>query len=143
MSKLKIMESASMNMICTPPKDGEFVQNAVINSASINIERGFVLTSWLHLDCGGTFQGFGGYGLAVLPFDDTAISRETKGHCGEWIRYVMTIADVEDWSKLKGKTIRVIMTEKGLGGKILGIGHIVDDKWFRPKEIFEQYSVSN
>jgi hypothetical protein len=103
--------------------------NAVIESASISIERG-LLTAWIILDYGGSGQGFGGHALYV-PKNFTHHKTETKA--GHYIYRIMEIAGVDSWDDLKGKTIRV---KKGTGFNdlIVSIGHIVKDLWFCPKE---------
>jgi hypothetical protein len=45
----------------------------------------------------------------------------------------MEIAEVNEWSKLKGKTIRV----KIVNGFIKEIGHIIKDDWFCPAKDFK------
>lgn len=49
----------------------------------------------------------------------------------------MQVADVSEWMKVVGKTVRV-KKEKEWNGKILGIGHIVKDIWFIPSEEFKE-----
>jgi len=106
------------------------IKNAIIESASINIERG-LLTAWVHLryDAGG--QGFGGYAL-YLP-KDFKHSKNQNNYAGHFIFRVMEMADVSKWEDLKGKTVRV----KSEHSKVHEIGHIVKDKWFNPSKEFE------
>jgi len=91
-------------------------QNAIITSVAIENERG--LSAWLHLDYGDSGQGFGGYMLLG----------GARNYCGYFIARCLDIGGVDEWSKLRGKSIRVRI-ENGL---IKAIGHIVKDDWFTP-----------
>ena len=106
-------------------------RNAIIESVSITNDDHGLLTAWLDLDYGGLHQGFGGYGL-YLPKSFT--HHELKSYAGHFIWRVMEIADVTEWSKLAGKTIRV---RRDSGG-IKAIGHIVKDDWFEPAVDFKE-----
>lgn len=105
------------------------IRNAIISGFDINIERGFILSCYLMLDYGGAGQGFGG---RCLYLDKTATHHEIKSYAGHEIYRIMQIADVETCSQVKGKSIRV----KILNGEILGIGHIIKNDWYIPKEDF-------
>lgn len=108
-----------------------FVGNAVIESAEITSgERGF-LDAWIHLDYGGSGQGFGGF---VLYLPKSFSHHTIESPAGHFIFRVMEIAGVSDWSKLKGRTIRV--RKESEFGTIQAIGHIVKDDWFEPKVDF-------
>ena len=50
----------------TESKDAAESKNAVITSATITSDDHGMLSAWLHLDYGGSGQGFGGYCL-YLP----------------------------------------------------------------------------
>ena len=50
-----------------------------------------------------------------------------------FIMKCLEIADVDDWDKLKGKTMRIDHD----WGKIYAIGHIIKDKWFNAQEEFD------
>ena len=102
------------------------IMNAVIESASINIERGFMVDAWLHLKHGRGNQGFGGYCLYH-------IDKKGGDYTGLFISKCLEMADVEKWENLKGKTIRI----KACHSKIESIGHIVEDKWFTPSKEFK------
>ena len=106
-------------------------KNAVIESASITNDDHGTLGAWLHLDYGGSGQGFGGYVL-YLP-KGFSHAEEQANYAGLFIWRVMEIAGVSRWSELAGKTIRV----KCEHTKIHAIGHIVKDDWFDPKVEFE------
>lgn len=107
------------------------IKNAIISSVSLSIgDRGF-LDCWISLDYGGSGQGFGGY---VLYLPTSFKHHDIMSLAGHFIVRVMQVADVEDWDKLKGKTIRV----KCEHSKVHAIGHIVKDDWFNPSEDFEK-----
>lgn len=107
----------------------EEIRNAVIEEARFDTERG--LSAWLMLDYGdGGHQGFGGY-LLYAPKDWKA-HNDLGNYAGHFIYRCFQIADVADWSKLKGRTIRVRVED----GLIRAIGHIVKNDWFDPKVEF-------
>lgn len=103
------------------------IKNAIIESASIEIEDHGSLTMWLHLDYGGLNQGFGGYAL-YLPKSFTYHKRDSIA--GHFMYRVLEIAGVTSFNQLAGKTIRVKADWNG----VESIGHIVKDDWFCPKE---------
>ena len=107
------------------------LKNAVITSATITNEDHGLLSAWLHLDYGGSGQGFGGYAL-YLPASFKHHSVSGPNYAGHFIWRVMEIAGVSKWEQLAGKTIRV----RGTIGGIEAIGHIVKDDWFEPGKDF-------
>jgi len=107
-------------------------KNASIQSASIANDDHGLLTAWLHLDYGGSGQGFGGYAL-YLPKDFKHHDLAAPGFAGHFIWRVMEIAGVSEWKQLPGKTIRVQASHE----KIQAIGHIVKHDWFNPSEDLE------
>jgi hypothetical protein len=105
------------------------VKNAVIESAVITNDDHGILSAWLHLDYGGSGQGFGGYTL-YLPKSFT--HHKLLSHAGHFIWRCMEVAGVSKWDQLKGKTIRVKASHSG----VEAIGHIVKDDWFEPSKDF-------
>lgn len=104
-------------------------KNAIIESVRLEKVEGF-LDAWLMLNYGtSACQGFGGYAL-YLPKDYR--HHNISGVAGHFIWRVMEVADVEDWSKLVGRSIRV----RGTRNKIEAIGHITKDDWFCPAKDF-------
>lgn len=110
------------------PWDDVEIKNAVITKATFDTERG--LSAWLHLDYGGSGQGFGGY-MLYGPKGWKA-HEGSPNIAGHFIWRVLEIAGVDDWSKLAGRTIRV----KAEHGKVHAIGHIIKDDWFDPAAEF-------
>lgn len=109
-----------------------FITNAVITSAEVTIDRGFILSAWLQLNYGGAMiQGFGGYALHMDKSSDHHEKSKSRNFTGIFLMRVMEVAGVKKWSDLKGKTIRVEKTDEW--GDIIRIGHIVNDDWFNPK----------
>jgi hypothetical protein len=108
---------------------GIITQNAIIESASFCLERG--LTIWVQLDYGGSGQGFGGY-LLYAPKDWTAHT-EPGNYCGHFIYRLFQVAEVSDWNKLRGRSVRV----RGTYCSVEEIGHIIHEDWFNPKKEFE------
>ena len=111
------------------------IRNAIIESTSLNMENG-VLTCWLFLDYGdGTKQGFGGHSL-YLP--KSYKHHNINSPAGHFIYRCLELTDTTDFDKLARKSVRVALDKAGLGGSILGIGHITKDDWFYPAEDFKR-----
>ncbi len=102
-------------------------KNAIITRVTIDNERN--LSAYLHLDYGGSGQGFGGYCL----YTERQWKENGKNYCGHFISRCLIIGGVDEWSKLVGKTVRVHSDH----GKVHAIGHIVEDIWFNPSEDFK------
>lgn len=111
--------------------DAYEIRNAIIESATITNDDHGLLTAWIHLDYGGMSQGFGGYAL-YLPKGFK--HHNINGTAGHFIWRAMEVAGVDEWSKLKGKSVRVKQNHNG----VYAIGHIIKDDWFCPKEDFSK-----
>lgn len=108
------------------------IRNAIITAAGISCgdnDRG-TLGAWLTLDYGGMGQCFGGWVLYLPKSYDHHSVMSVAGH---FIFRCMEIAGVDDWSKMKGRTIRV----KADWNKVRAIGHIIKDDWFDPQADFD------
>ena len=110
------------------------IKNAIVSSTSLDTGDRGLLTAWLHMDYGGSGQGFGGYSL-YLPKSYTHFT-EKGDFAGHFIFRCMEVCGVDNWDKIKGKTVRV----KIVNGIIESIGHIVKDDWFCPKDDFKRMS---
>lgn len=113
------------------------IENGRITSADIQFSRGFILDAWVHLEFEGSGQGFGGYVLGGNPFDSEKCADHAKqaNLAADFIGGIMAVADVEKWSDLKGKVVRVERADKF--GQIVAIGHAFKDRWYRPVERME------
>lgn len=106
------------------------IKNAIIKKAIIDsADRGF-LTASLTLDYGNSGQGFGGFALYLPP---SFSNHKLESLAGHFIFRCMQIADVGQWDRLVGKTIRV----RGSHTDIEAIGHIINDDWFAPRVDFK------
>lgn len=110
------------------------VRNAIIKSVTINDADRGMLTAWIDLDYGGSGQGFGGFVL-YNPHNSTT----NRDVTGVFIWNCMKVGGVSDWSKLPGKAVRVCI-EDGLVHKI---GHIIEDIWFDPSQVFKELRSEN
>lgn len=89
-----------------------------------------ILTCYLHLDYGGSGQGFGGYSLDEPIKDEEGkfLGRVPTDATGKWVKEILNVVGVEKWEDLKGKYIRV----EADFNKIHRIGNLLEDKWFAP-----------
>lgn len=114
---------------------GGTIENGRITDADIVFSRGFILDCTIGIGFDGSAQGFGGYVLGGNPFDTNAKAAEhhrQRNLAADFIGGVMAIADVERFSDLKGKVIRV--ERETPFGPIVAIGHPVKNLWYRPTE---------
>lgn len=106
-------------------------QNAIIKSAMISTEEGY-LSVLLDLEYGeGVHQGFGTYCL-YSPHASRNNPDNQKNYAGIFIWRCMQIARVSRWSDMVGKVIRV--RKPDYTAIIEAIGHPINDDWFYPKK---------
>ena len=111
---------------------GEHERNAIIKSARIVNDDHNLLSAWLDLDYGGSGQGFGGFSLYLPKSYAHHVQALKTNFAGHFIWRVMEIAEVTEWSRLVGKTIRALQEHQG----VKAIGHIIRDDWFYPETDF-------
>jgi hypothetical protein len=105
-------------------------KNAIITSTHLGDEDHGIMTCYLHLDFGGSGQGFGGYSLDQHNGERNANSRRIGTAYGlEFIKRILETLEVGKWEKLPGTHLRV----KADHGKVHSIGHFIKDQWFTPE----------
>lgn len=109
-------------------------RNAIITRASLEIDDSNMLNSWIVMDYDGAGQSFGGY---VLFNPETVLS--SRNYAGVFIYRCMDVVGVNEWGKLNGKAVRVLIGEDR---RIKAIGHIIKNKWFFVEEEFKQLEKS-
>lgn len=97
-------------------------RNAIIRKVRLGIEDHGLLSAWLDLDYGGSIQGFGGWNLGA----------KGANYCGEFIKCCLQTTGVNDWDDLPGTAIRA----RAEHTQVRAIGHIVEDRWFTPGDVF-------
>lgn len=109
--------------------------NAIIEKTMLGIEDHGIMTFYIDLKQSGSGQGFGGYTLDDRPLQDAQGhrfgDRQPSILCGFCIKRILDVVGVNKWEDLVGKHVRVDGEEYG---DIYAIGHIIEDKWFRPKQ---------
>lgn len=109
------------------------ISNAIITSTALRLDRDCFLCAWLFLDYGdSTHQGFGGHVLGGLPDVRAGYHRKQPNMAAEAIVTILRVADVDDWSKVAGKAVRVRRTVEGFASDIIAVGHITKDIWYEP-----------
>lgn len=109
------------------------IHNAKIESTRLGIveDHGFLdaalCVSWDPYE-----QVFGGW---LLQRDPASEQYDINGPAGHFIFRVLQIAGVSSWEELAGRYIRICYDRES--GRIIGIGHIVDDDWFYPNKDFK------
>lgn len=111
------------------------ILNAKISSTHFGYEDHNILTCWLNLDFGSSGQGFGGYSLD--SYDKSQEKRIGTAFGLEFIANIIDVVGVQSWEELKGQLIRVKKEDEF--GRILSIGHIIEDKWFDPELLASKY----
>lgn len=120
----------------TPPPVFE-LQNALIKATMLGIEDHGILSFMIHLDFGGTGQGYGGWCLDDLDPTDKHHRIQTP-MTGELVQGVITVIGVTKWEDLPGKHCR-IKRAAGYHGTILAIGHFMKDQWFSFQSVADAY----
>jgi hypothetical protein len=101
------------------------IRNAKITHTFLGREDHGIMTCFLHLDYGGAGQGFGGYNFNSKTF-----------YGMHFIQEILNTLGVDTWEELPGTCLRV----ESDYGRIYRIGHLIEDKWFRPEDLYKKYS---
>lgn len=110
------------------------IRNAKIASTTLGVEDHGIFTCYLFCEWSGCGCGFGGY--ALDQYDHTSKERVITAHAAQVIPEIMKVVGVSKWEDIPGKYIRIV--ETGLGGGIIKIGNLLEDKWFSFKEWFAE-----
>lgn len=105
-------------------------ENAQITDVSLEINDHCCLTFSITLKGSGWGASFGGYNLAF--FNGTSFKGSEKGL--EALTRIMDVVGVAKWEDIKGHYVRV----KQQNRLVVGIGNIIEDKWFEPREFFKE-----
>lgn len=119
----------------------EYINAKVTDTKLGNLHDRGIMTFWIDLEFDGGGQGFGGYCLDT--YDKKLDTRVQTELTGEMIYGILKALDLDCWEDLKGKYIRAVVDEKGFGQKLLGIGHIVNDKFFMVEDWLSKYNNAN
>lgn len=104
-------------------------ENAKITDVSLEIGDHCCPTFSIALKGLGWGASFGGYNLAF--FNGTSFEGSEKGL--EALTRIMDVVGVAKWEDIKGHYVRVKQEDR----LVVGIGNIIKDKWFEPREFFK------
>lgn len=104
-------------------------ENAKITDVSLGIGDHCCFTFSIVLKGLGWGASFGGYNLAF--FNGTSFKGSEKGL--EALTRIMDVVGVAKWEDIKGHYVRVKQEDR----LVVGIGNVIEDKWFEPREFFK------
>ncbi|WP_157454691.1 hypothetical protein [Carnobacterium maltaromaticum] len=110
------------------------ISNAKITKTTLGYEDHGILTLFIHVKGDGWGVAIGGYSLDDYSKESEKRIATRKGL--ELIAEILSVIGVQNWEDLKGKNIRVDLSE-GLGGKVKKIGNLIEDKWIDFEEFFK------
>ena len=105
-------------------------ENAKITDVSLGIGDHCCLTFSIALKGLGWGASFGGYNLTF--FNGTSFEGSEKGL--EALTRIMDVVGVAKWEDIKGRYVRAKQEDR----LVVGIGNIIEDKWFEPREFFKE-----
>lgn len=117
------------NIPSTESNTNTIYENAQITDVSLEINAHYYLTFSITLKGSGWGASFGGYNLAF--FNGTSFKGFEKGL--EALTRIMDVVGVAKWEDIKGHYVRVKQEDR----LVVGIGNIIEDKWFEPREFFK------
>lgn len=107
-------------------------ENAKITDVSLGINGHCCLTFSIVLKGSGWGTCFGGYNLAF--FNGTTFKGSESSEKGlEALKRIMDVVGVAKWEDIKGHYVRVKQQDR----LVVGIGNIIENKWFEPREFFK------
>lgn len=109
------------------------IQNAIIKTADLSVERAPILVDYIVFEGDGWGQGLGGY---CLGKDGDSNDPANGFACAFIVRFLKAVG-VESWSKLPGTPVRVRRDDRGF---IDAVGHFVKEDWFVPKDIAAEFT---
>lgn len=116
------------------------IANAQIDGTSLGFEDHGFFTANLYFDAGSWHIGLGSY--IFDQYDkDKARRIDTTGMGTEFIKRILETLEVDKWESLKGKFVRIETEGVNAATKVVGVGHLIKDQWFRPQEFFEEYNL--
>lgn len=99
-----------------------WVYNCEIKRTMLGFEDHGIMTCDLTLEGDGWGCAFGGFKMD-----------SPKGM--ECIKELLKTLKTDTWEQLKGQYIRVVT--KGEFGRVVAVGHLIEDRWFSFKNFFE------
>ena len=102
------------------------IQNAIIFSASIVVERDTWVCPEITFDYGCAQQVYGDRAGSRLDEDIPNAEYEPRAYMDAYIRGILWATKAPSWDELVGLPVRV-KTENGL---VMGFGHFLEDRWF-------------
>lgn len=109
------------------------IKNAKITKTMLGWQDHGILTCTINLDYGDAVQSFGGYSFDYHP--EGSKERQASRYGMEFIAYLMRTVGVKTWEELPGTVVRVECS----WDKVWRIGHFLEDKWFDPQELADDY----
>ena len=91
--------------------------NAQIDNADIVLTEGGFVSIYLSFKWDGYGQGIAMYNLE-------------GEYLAKWVHTILDVLEIDNWKDVKGKYCRIIRSEPGWNGNIIGMKNIINDKTF-------------
>ena len=91
--------------------------NAQIDNADIVLTEGGFVSIYLSFKWDGYGQGIAMYNLE-------------GEYLAKWVHAILDVLEIDNWKDVKGKYCRIIRSEPGWNGNIIGMKNIINDKTF-------------
>ena len=111
------------------------IKNAIIERTMLGYEDHGIFTCYLYLNYGGSGQGFGGYFLD--SYDEEKQERIGSAYGMDFIVSILKVMEVSTWEELKGMHCKADAKHE----KVLGIGHLLKNKWFYPGVFWKEKGI--